>query len=102
MIPTTLSVRTLDQLSEFLDGHDRLRDVRMTPFFSMVDRRKRMHLDLLEQLPDRYPATLASVIPYSSEVERMGVFRMPLPAYCSGSEITLAYERLWEEVKAAL
>ena len=90
MIPTTLSVRTLDQLSEFLDGHDRLGQVRLTPFFSMVDRRKRMHLDLVEQLPERYPATLTSVIPYASEVERMGVFRMPLPAYATSSEIVLS------------
>ncbi len=39
LIPTTLSVRILDQLTEFVAGFNgRRREVRA--FFSMVDRRK--------------------------------------------------------------
>jgi cellulose biosynthesis protein BcsQ len=102
MIPTTLSARTLEQLLEFLADHRRGTDLRVMPFFSMVDRRKRLHLDLMEGLPERYPEILKTRIPYSSDVERMGVHRMPLPAYAPSSRTVADYRRLWAEVLAAL
>ncbi|OQX32608.1 MAG: cobyrinic acid a,c-diamide synthase [Candidatus Sedimenticola endophacoides] len=100
-IPTTLSLRTYRQLVEFLDGH-RVNGVERMPFFSMVDRRKRMHLDMLEQLPGRYPELMKSFIPYASEVERMGIHRAPLSVYAARSVAGDAYERLWAEVKGRL
>jgi cellulose biosynthesis protein BcsQ len=44
LIPTALSLHTFDQMTEFLAG---LEDggPRMLAFFSMVDRRKRLHRD---------------------------------------------------------
>lgn len=102
MIPTTLSARTLEQLTGFLDGHSRLSSLRVLPFFSMVDRRKRLHNELVERLPARYPGFLATEIPYASEVERMGVHRMPLPAYAPANPVARAYGALWDEVKAGL
>ena len=52
LIPTTLSVRTLDQLTEFVAGfHGRRPEIRA--FFSMVDRRKRLHQDIIEKLSGR-------------------------------------------------
>jgi chromosome partitioning protein len=100
LIPTILSERTLDQLMDFLEGHGLLGSVRTMPFFSMVDRRKRLHLDLVENLPERYPEFLATSIPYASQVERMGLCRMPLPAYAPSSPATRSYLALWEEAKA--
>jgi len=41
LIPTTLSVRTLDQLTEFLSSFDGSRP-EILAFFSMIDRRKRL------------------------------------------------------------
>jgi cellulose biosynthesis protein BcsQ len=102
MIPTTLSARTLHQLTDFLAGHALIGKLRVMPFFSMVDRRKRLHLDLMEQLPERYPDMLATSIPYASDVERMGVNRMPLLAYAPSNPASRAYRALWDEVKAAL
>lgn len=102
MIPTTLSARTLQQLMDFLDGHAQLNELRLMPFFSMVDRRKRLHLDLMEGLPERYPMFLDSSIPYASDVERMGVHRMPLPAYAPSHKASKAYQELWMEVKESL
>ena len=50
LIPTVLSLRTLDQLTEFIAGMNGNRpDV--LAFFSMIDRRKRLHLDIATQLP---------------------------------------------------
>ena len=55
LIPTTLSVRTLDQLTDFVAGFDGHRP-EIRAFFSMVDRRKRLHreitTDLWAQRPD--------------------------------------------------
>lgn len=98
-IPTTLSVRTYEQLKDFFQGHN-LQNINVLPFFSMVDRRKKMHLKVMEELPQRFPETLESVIPYASDVERMGVYRAPLNAYDTHAPAALAYERLWAEIKA--
>ncbi len=70
MIPTTLSARTLAQLQDFLEGHDGLGKISLMPFFSMVDRRKNLHLHLMETLPESFPSFLKASIPYASEVER--------------------------------
>jgi cellulose biosynthesis protein BcsQ len=102
MIPTTLSARTLSQLMEFIEGHAALGDLIVMPFFSMVDRRKRMHRDLIEQLPQDYPGILATAIPYASEVERMGLHRMPLAAYAPSNAAAVAYDALWRELRRAL
>jgi chromosome partitioning protein len=102
LIPTTLSARTLDQLLDFLEGHPRHRGLRVLPFFSMVDRRRRLHRDLMERLPERYPGFLTVSIPYSGEVERMGVHRLPLAAYAPSNPAAEAYGALWSQVLAAL
>jgi cellulose biosynthesis protein BcsQ len=101
MIPTTLSLRTYRQIKDFFAGHD-LNGVRLMPFFSMVDRRKRMHLDMLEQLPAEYSELCDTHIPYASDVERMGIHRAPLGSYAAHSPAGRAYEALWDEVKGRL
>ncbi|MET0104332.1 MAG: AAA family ATPase [Sedimenticola sp.] len=100
-IPTTLSLRTYQQLVEFLEGH-KITNVERMPFFSMVDRRKRMHLDILEQFPNQHPELLSTYIPYASDVERMGIHRAPVGSFASHSVAGQAYERLWDEVKLCL
>ena len=75
-VPTTLSVRTLDQLTDFLDGDDKAPEV--LPFVSMLDRRKTLHRELVESLADVEPPFLATAIPNASAVERMAVHRAPL------------------------
>ena len=49
LIPTTLSVRTLDQLSDFVDEFKGHRP-ELLAFFSMVDRRKKLHREITEKL----------------------------------------------------
>ncbi len=98
-IPTTLSVRTYEQLKDFFQKHD-LAGLNLMPFFSMVDRRKNMHQKVMQELPERFPETLDAAIPYASDVERMGIYRTPLNAYDAHAPAALAYERLWAEIKA--
>lgn len=102
LIPTTLSARTLDQLLEFLAEDPRAKELRVLPFFSMVDRRKRLHLELMRTLPERHPCILKASIPYCSEVERMGVNRMPLPAYAPANRAVDDYRQLWAEIEGTV
>jgi len=98
-IPTTLSLRTLDQLERHLDENG-LR-VRVRPFFCMADRRKGLHREIIDsrgRSPSRF---LDTTIPYSSTVERMGIHRAPLAVYAPGSEADAAYRELWKEALAS-
>ena len=100
-IPTILSMRTYQQLLDFLQGH-RVHGVELMPFFSMVDRRKRMHLEIMERMPDLYPEAMESTVPYASDVEKMGLHRAPLASFAPRSPAARAYRRLWDEVKGRL
>jgi len=100
-IPTTLPLRTYRQLLDFVSNNG-LERLRIMPFFSMVDRRKRMHMEMLEQLPDHYDELLTSSILYASDVERMGVYRQPLLEFAPKGVAAVAYEALWAEVREAL
>jgi len=98
LIPTTLSVRTLDQLTEFvadLDGHRPA----ILAFFSMIDRRKRLHKEISEQLPEQRADVAATVIPAMSMIERMSVERAPVTAFAPRSAAARRYEELWAEVR---
>ncbi|MCB2262263.1 MAG: AAA family ATPase [Candidatus Thiosymbion ectosymbiont of Robbea hypermnestra] len=102
MIPTTLSVRTLEQLLKFLQDHVRLEKPRVMPLFTMVDRRKRLHRELLDRLPEHPAERLDTHIPYASDVEQMGLHRQPLPAYAPAGAAARAYRALWEELERKL
>jgi chromosome partitioning protein len=97
LIPTTLSVRTLDQLSEFVGELDRRPT--LVPFFSMVDGRKRLHREVIDRLRAERPEVAATVIPSLSLVEQMSVRRAPLPAFAPRSPVSRRYEELWAELR---
>jgi len=101
LIPTTLSLRTYQQLLDFLEGH-RISGLQLMPFFSMVDRRKRMHLDVMQSLPDTRKELLNVAIPYASDVEKMGIHRMPVGEFAPKGPAWQAYEALWREVQERL
>jgi cellulose biosynthesis protein BcsQ len=96
-IPTPLSIRTLDQLARHLRKKGP-RGLTVLPFFSMVDRRRAMHREVVDGKQDGPFRFLETSIPYSSAVEKMGVYRKPLGAYAPGSRAATAYRALWSEV----
>jgi chromosome partitioning protein len=100
MIPATLSVRTLDQLVSFVGDFDG-RQPQVCSFFSMVDRRKRLHCDLMDNLGSERPGILSTVIPALSVVEQMAEHRAPVTAFAPHSHAAQCYEALWHEVKVA-
>ncbi len=101
VIPTPLSHRTLTQLLSFHREHG-IDHVALYPFFSMVDRRKALHRELVDTAPVSAVPMLQSLIPYSSEVEKMGTHLAPLHTYASRSKAGLAFSALWEEVHSRL
>ncbi len=101
LLPTPLSVRMLIQLREFVDTEG-WSDVKLLPFFSMVDRRKSLHAEVIASTREQFPAMLATEVPYSSEIERMTQRRAPLPAFSPRSAAGLVYAALWAEVAAHL
>ncbi|MGI6657386.1 MAG: ParA family protein [Desulfobulbus sp.] len=100
VIPTTLSLLALEQLFTFLDEIGQSKD-KVLPFFSMVERRKKMHVDSMEVMRREVPV-LDTVIPYAADVERMGLFRQPVTAALPASPASVAYRALWSELRERL
>jgi cellulose biosynthesis protein BcsQ len=101
VVPATLSVRTFEQLQTFLDSQDGA-SPDVLAFLSMVDRRKRLHRELVIELPRQLPAVAAAVIPAASVVERMGLDREPIVCSAPRSPAARAYATLWAEVSERL
>jgi cellulose biosynthesis protein BcsQ len=97
LIPTTLSLLSYRKLMDFMNRKSM--DIKKVfVFLSLADRRKKLHREMIESLPQEIPSVLSSVIPYSSIVERMGVRRMPIDAFSSSSAPAKAFSELWSEV----
>jgi chromosome partitioning protein len=98
LIPTTLSVRTLDQLTEFVAGFNGHRPDIMA-FFSMLDRRKRLHTQILADLPAQRPDIATSAISALSLIEQMSVHRAPVTAFAPKTAAARQYRDLWREAR---
>ena len=101
LLPTPLSVRMLAQLRDFIAAEG-WTDLALLPFFSMVDRRKSLHHEVIASTRAEFPVVLATEVPYSSDIERMTLRRAPLPAYSPGSAVGQIYAALWSEVATRL
>jgi cellulose biosynthesis protein BcsQ len=96
VVPATLASRTLSQLVDFLDDQVVAPDV--LPLLSMVDRRRKLHRELVERLGTDWPELLGTVIPSAAVIERMGLERAPVGVYAPSAPATRAYRALWAEV----
>jgi chromosome partitioning protein len=101
MLPAPLSLRMLEQLLEFVERSG-WQDLRILPFFSMVDRRRSLHEEVMADARARFPVILSTEVPYWSEIERMTVRRAPLPAFAPSSPASQVYVALWHEIVARL
>jgi cellulose biosynthesis protein BcsQ len=101
LLPSPLSVRMLEQLHEFVAGKS-WPDLRVLPFFSMVDRRRSLHRETIDDLRRRFPSILQTEVPYGSEFERLAARRAPVESYAPASEAAAVYRSLWAEIDAAL
>ncbi len=97
IIPTTLSLRTLEQLKRFIK-ENKLKNLELISFFSMADQRKKMHKEIIASLGKQHADLLDIVIPYASDIEKMGIKRMPLGAYTQKGRSVEAYQALWQAI----
>ena len=95
-IPTTLSLRTYAQLLAHAKA-EKL-DCAIAPFFSMADRRRRLHRDIMLEFAGSSPECCRVFIPYATEVEQMGPRRMPVTAFAPVSAPSRAFGELWAQV----
>lgn len=98
LIPSPLSVRTLDSL------HWKIAELgatapRIFPFFSLADRRRKLHREVIESVQLTRPETLSAPVPYSADVERMGVALAPVVRFAPSSAASQAYEAIWRELE---
>lgn len=101
VIPTTLSVLTYETLLEFFKKK-KLNPSRIVPFFSMVESRKKLHREIIENMENLKRPFLKTHIPYSADIEKMGIHREPVPCFKYSSKASKAYLDLWEEIKTYL
>jgi cellulose biosynthesis protein BcsQ len=101
LLPTPLSVRMLVQLRDFIVASG-WTGLTLLPFFSMVDRRKALHSQVIQSAREQFPELLATEVPYSSEIERMSLRRAPIAAYAPRSMGGQVYAALWAEIEARM
>ena len=100
VIPTTLSIRSLDQLRRVVAESDRAPAV--VPFLSMVDRRKNLHREIAEHYSGGADGFLRTVVPFASVVEQMGLRRAPVTAFAPRSQAARAFASLWVEIRSTV
>lgn len=101
LIPSPLSLRAYEQLQEFT-AQKKWSHVKVVPFFTQVDRRRKIQNEILETRKKRFPEMLKTYIPYASALEQMGVHHAPIGTFAASSAPGLAYSVLWSEVKRLL
>ena len=96
-IPTTLSIRSFETVAAYFKENG-LDKTKLKCFFSMVDHRKNLHHEVMN---DFYKDNifLKNYIPYLSDVEKMGIHEAPLETFAASSYAAQCYRDLWKEIK---
>jgi chromosome partitioning protein len=98
LIPTTLSVRTLEQVSDFV-GEFKKHRPEIFAFFSMVDWRKKLHREIIDQLTAERSDVAKTAISSLSVIESMSVWRSPVTVIAPNSVAAKSYRALWQELR---
>ncbi len=99
VIPTTLSERTFDQLVSFFDQKG-LPKEKLRAFFSMVQRRKTLHVETMIVMRKLYRKRfLQASVPFAADIERMGQNRAPVSIFAGQSAASAAYIALYDELE---
>ena len=101
LIPTPLSLRAYLQLKKHINNKPEFK-TRLLPFFSMVDKRKKLHREIVLDFPKDNPEIMRTFISYRSEVERMGAYRAPVQVCARHSGAARAFNLLWDEINGRI
>ena len=96
-IPTTLSIRSFETVMDYFKENG-LDKNKVKCFFSMVDHRKNLHHEVMNDFY-KDKIFLKSYIPYLSDVEKMGIHEAPLETFAASSYAAQCYRDLWKEIK---
>jgi chromosome partitioning protein len=96
-IPTTLSIRSYETVHEYFEQNGFSLE-KLRCFFSMVDHRKNLHHEVMNQFY-KDKIFFKSYIPYLSDVEKMGLNESPLENYAPSSYAAQCYRDLWKEIR---
>lgn len=98
LIPTTLSVRTFEQLNDFFRANKYQRK-KLLPFFSMVQISKNLHNNTMVELRKKHKNMLKHYVPFSTEIEKMGVHRAPVMIFAAKDSVARSYGNIWKEIE---
>ena len=89
VVPTPLSLRALDKVLEHV-ADKKVGKTRLRPFFSMADRRRKLHRELLATPPATMQPDIGVAVDYASNIERMGEHRAPVACFAPRSRAAAA------------
>lgn len=101
LVPTWLSLNSWHQFRDLVQ-QKKLGIKKLRPFFTLVDRRKKLHREITEKRSELFDRPSQAMIPYSSAVERMGEEGLPLEVLSPRSGPAASYRQLWSEMKSEL
>ncbi|MCI5121137.1 MAG: ParA family protein, partial [Candidatus Electrothrix sp. AUS4] len=61
----------------------------------------KIHLDMMQHFKGR-KGILNTFVPYVTDIEKMGLYRQPVPAYLPTSRAGRIYAELWQEIEGKL
>lgn len=102
VIPTTLAERTFGQLIEFFKEH-KIRRNKLVGVFSMVQSSKTLHKDTVARMRKAHGKRfLTASVPFSADVEKMGVHRLPVACFAGVRGAGQAYAEVTAELSELL
>ena len=101
LIPTTLSIRSHKLLLTFCQKNN-YDTAKIYTFFSMVDRRKTMHRELMMMVLKEFHGVLRCLIPNLAQIEKMGIKREPVAAFSPESVASKSYKNLWAKIRETI
>ncbi|GAA3948782.1 ParA family protein [Allohahella marinimesophila] len=101
VIPTHLSFETYGHVQRLMTAK-KLKPKKLVPVLTMVDRRKLLHQTFCREASERLGRAPIGLIPYASDIEKMGNLRQPLLQFAPRSAATLAYRMLWKNLAELL
>ena len=103
VLPSPLSVDSYRKMRAFVEKQ---RGTSKKPilrgFFSMVDRRRKLHREVMESVAADFSDVWPVEIPYASIVEQMSSRRLPLAAIPRAGRALAAYQALWDHASRAV
>jgi len=98
VVPTPLSLRALDEVLTLVD-EKKVGKTSIRPFFSMADRRRKLHRELIESPPAAMKKAPDVFVDYASDVEKMGEYRAPVAAFAPRSRAAQQYRALYQALR---